>query len=79
MGCFCADEKSLWSINDGHGWENRQETAAGLHTGSIYTPGRGFQFVLWWDVSEDAHVRVQRNEPFPSLEEFICNEKVLAR
>lgn len=42
VGFFCANEKSLWSINNGHGWENWQETASGLHTGSIYTPGRGF-------------------------------------
>lgn len=77
MGCFCADEKSLRSINDGHGWENRQKTAAGLQTGSIYAPERfPFAYSSLGDASEDAHVRGQRNEPLPPKEEFICNEKV---
>lgn len=49
MGCFCVDEKSLRAINDGHGWENWQGGAAGLHTGSSTPLGEVSirTFVLW--------------------------------
>lgn len=49
MGCFCADEKSLQSINDGHGWENLQEAAAGLHTGSSTPQGEvSIRTIVLW-------------------------------